>query len=531
MPVEPMADLLLRNGRIWTGDTAAPWAEAALVRDGRFVFAGLASELEPPRDVPVLDAEGRLVLPGLIDGHAHLLNTGLALRSVDLKDALSPDEAVRRVAERIAAAPPDGWVRGAGWDQHLWPGGRFPDRRQLDAVAPERPVVLTHTSGHCVWANGAALRAAGISATTETAFGGAIDRDEDGEPTGILRDAASALLYDAMPRLSDEERVAALRDAIAQAHRLGVIAVHAMDVGRGELRALQVLGGAGELGLRVRAFLSASRLDDWLGSYRTGDGEDPLTIGGVKFFADGALGPLTAWMLAPYEGTQDTGLSLWEMRELEERVRSCLEHGLAPAIHAIGDRANHEVLGILDRTRRIAPELPRRIEHAQLLVADDIARFSSLGVTASIQPVHATQDMAKVDRWWGERGRFAYAFASLLASGARLAFGSDSPVETIDPIAGIHAAVTRRNGRGEPPGGWHANERISLPAALAAYTDGCAAAAGEGGRLGKIAPGYCADFVVLSLDLFALDDPMRILDARIEQTVVAGAIVYQRPSD
>lgn len=505
-----------------------PQADAALVRDGRFAFIGEEAGLTAPAGCPVLDAGGRLVLPGLIDGHAHLLNTGLAMRSVDLKDVPSVEEAVRRIAERVAVTARGGWVRGAGWDQHAWPEGRFPDRHSLDAVAPAHPVVLIHTSGHCVWVNSAALRAANVTSSTEPPFGGAIDRDADGEPSGILRDAASALVYDTMPPLSREERVAALRDAIAAAHRLGITGVHAMDAGHGELRAIESLRDAGELRLRVRAFLSSARLDDWLGAYRTGDGDDTLAIGGVKFFADGALGSLTAWMLAPYEGSDDAGLPLWEPAELEQRVRACLEQGLAPAIHAIGDRANRQVLDIIERTRALAPELPRRIEHAQLLAPEDVARFARLGVTASVQPVHATQDMTKVDRWWGARGRSAYAFASLLASGANLAFGSDSPVETMDPIAGIHAAVTRRNAAGAPPGGWYAQERIGLKAALAAYTSGCATAAGEAHRTGRIAPGYHADFAVLSHDLFALDDPMRILDARVDVTAVAGDIVYHR---
>lgn len=523
-----MPELLLRNARIWTGDPAAPWAEAAFVRDGRFAFVGRGRDIAAPIAAEVLDAEGRLVVPGLIDGHAHLLNTGLAMRSVDLKGVPSVQETVRRVAERAAATAPGGWVRGAGWDQHVWPGGRFSDRRPLDEVAPEHPVVLTHTSGHCIWVNSAALRAAGVDANTQSPFGGAIDRDEDGEPSGILRDAASALIYNAMPPLSHEERIAALRDAVAHANRLGITGAHAMDVGRGELRALRALRDAGGLRLRVRAFLSSSRLDDWLRSEHTGNGEEPLKTGGVKFFSDGALGSLTAWMLAPCEGTEDTGLPLWETAELEQRVRSCFQHRLAPTIHAIGDRANREVLDILERTRSVAPELPRRIEHAQLLTAEDIGRFARLGVTASVQPIHATQDMAKVDRWWGERGRFAYPFASLLRSGANLAFGSDTPVETMDPIAGIHAAVTRRNARGAPPGGWYAHERVSLGDALTAYTSGCAAAAGESDRVGKIAAGYWADFAVLSLDLFALGDPMRILDARIDMTVAGGEIVYHR---
>jgi hypothetical protein len=275
--------------------------------------------------------------------------------------------------------------------------------------------------------------------------------------------------------------------------------------------------------------MSASKLDEWLDrNLATGDGDDMMRIGGVKFFTDGALGSLTAWMLEPYEGTADTGLALQAGDELERQVRACLEHGLAPAVHAIGDRANRSALDIFERARGLAPGLPRRVEHAQLLTEQDLPRFAALGVTASVQPIHATQDMAKVDRSWGGRGRFAYTFASLLASGANLAFGSDTPVETMDPIAGIHAAVTRRNAAGEPPGGWHPAERVTLDAAVRAYTGGCAAAAHGQPPAGCIAPGYPGDFVVLSDDLFALADPMRILDARAVVTVVGGEAVYRR---
>lgn len=523
-----MKGLLLRNARIWTGVASAPWADVALVRDGRFVFVGRERDLAAPAGAHTLDANGRLVLPGLVDGHAHLLMTGMAMRSVDLKGVASVQEAVRRVAERVAATPVGGWVPGAGWDQNLWPDARFPQRRALDVIAPDHPVALTHTSGHCVWVNSAALRAARITASTEAPFGGAIDIDEDGEPSGILRDTASRLVYDVMPAPSHDERVAALRDAVAHAHSLGVTGVHAMEVGRGELQAMRALSDSGELRLRVRVFLFEGRLEEWVDEgVRTGDGDDLLKIGGVKLYADGALGSLTAWMLAPYEGTQDTGLALQTPAELEVKVQACLDHGLAPAIHAIGDRANREVLAILERTRAVSPELPRRIEHAQLLAADDIARFGLLGVTASVQPIHATQDMAKVDRARGERGRYAYAFASLLAHGASLAFGSDTPVETMSPLAGIHAAVTRRTAQGEPPGGWYPEERVSLEAAITAYTSGCARATREDELVGRIAPGYHADFVLLSSNLFELDDPMRILEARADVTVVGGEVVYR----
>ena len=527
-----MHDLFLTSARIWTGDPSSPWADAALVRDRRFAFVGRAADANVPNAVERLDAGGRLVLPGFIDAHAHLLGTGAAMRSVDLKSIESEEAAARRVAVRAARTPSGAWIRGAGWDQHLWPGARFPTRASLDAAAPGHPVVLNHTSGHCVWVNSAALRAAGVTSATQAPFGGAIDADDAGEPAGILRDAAARLIHDVVPPYAAGERREMLADAVAHAHRLGVTGVHAMDVGRGELQALRSLHDDGALTLRVRAYLSAPRLDDWItANMRTGDGDDTLRVGGVKFFADGALGSMTAWMLDPYEGTADTGLPLQPPGELEERVRRCLTQGLAPAVHAIGDRANREVLDVFERARGIAPELLRRIEHAQLLTPDDLPRLAHLGIIASMQPIHATQDMHKVDRAWGGRGRYAYAFASLLASGARLAFGSDTPVETMDPLAGVHAAVTRCRSDGHPPGGWYPAERIALKDALAAYTSGCAGAARDDAALGRIAPGYAADFVVLSKDLFAMDDPMRILDARVDITVVAGNVAYDRRGD
>jgi predicted amidohydrolase YtcJ len=450
------------------------------------------------------------------------------MRSVDLKRTASVAEAVRRVAERVARTPGGGWVRGAGWDQNDWPNARFPHRRDLDTVAPDHPVVLVHTSGHCSWVNSAALRAAGITSATEPPVGGAIDHDDDGEPTGILRDTAARLVTDIAPNPAQPERIAALQDAIAHAHSLGVTGAHAMDVGRGELQALYALNDSDRLRLRVRPFLSATRLDEWFErSLTTGFGDEMLRIGGVKFFADGALGSLTAWMFEPYASAEMSGFPLQPPENLERDVRRSLEHGLAPAVHAIGDRANRAVLDIFERLRDVAPELPRRIEHAQVLTAEDIPRFGAMGVTVSAQPIHATQDMVKVDREWGSRGRFAYAFRSLADCGAVLAFGSDTPVETMDPLSGIHAAVTRRNSGGAPDEGWYPEERIALEEALRAYTGGAAHAVRDSAS-GRIAPGCYADFIVLSRDLFAEEDAMHLLDARVDITAVGGEIVHRR---
>jgi predicted amidohydrolase YtcJ len=389
--------------------------------------------------------------------------------------------------------------------------------------------VLDHTSGHCVWVNGAALRAAGITRDTASPAGGAIDVDDQGEPTGILRDKASALIAAVAPRPSPAERIDALQDAISHAHSLGVTGAHAMNVGRGEYQAMLALHDSGRLRLRIRAFLTAERINEWIDrAVRTGDGDAMMRIGGVKFFADGALGSMTAWMREPYAHSNNIGFPLQPPEELHESVTRCLQHGLAPAIHAIGDQANRATLDILERTRAIAQELPRRIEHAQLLDEADIGRFAPLGVTASMQPIHATQDMAKVDRAWGNRGDRAYAFASLAAAGVNLAFGSDTPVEMMDPLAGIHAGVTRRNAAGEPAAGWHAEQRLPLEGTVRAYTHGAAVAVREERQVGAITAGMHADAVVLSRNLFEMDDRMEILDACVDATIVGGEIVYAR---
>jgi predicted amidohydrolase YtcJ len=521
-----MPDLFIRNARIWLNGA---FAETAVIRGGRFAFVGREQDANVPTDTRSYDATGRLVLPGLVDGHAHLLGTGYAMSTVDLKRTLSAEDAARRVAERAASTPRGAWVRGGGWDQNDWPTAAFPHRAVLDAVVAEHPVVLNHTSGHCIWVNSAALSAARVTRDTQAPEGGAIDRDNHGEPTGIFRDTASKLVTAAVPPPSPDERQAALSTAIAHAHALGVTGVHAMDVGRGEYQAMLALRDSELLPLRIRAFMSAERLDEWFErNLRTGDGDDMMRIGGVKFFADGALGSMTAWMFEPYEDAPGIGFSLQPIEVLQQRVGSCLERGLAPAIHAIGDRANHDVLNLYEDLRDVTPELPRRIEHAQLLRPSDIPRFAALDVTASVQPIHATQDMHKVDRSWGIRGSGAYAFASLLASGATLAFGSDTPVETMDPLAGMHAAVTRQRAGGDPAGGWYARERITLEAAIRAYTAGCAHAVGEGRVSGRIGEGCYGDCVVLSDEVFELAHPSRVLEARIDATIVDGEVVYER---
>jgi hypothetical protein len=516
-----VTSLALTHGRIWTGNPAQSWAAVASVAEGRFVDIGRAA---PAGDTRAIDLDGRLVVPGFWDAHAHLAYTGMAMAQVQLKGARSIAEVQRLVRDRVEASAPDAWVEGAGWDQNDWPDPRFPSRHDLDLVSPRNPVVLVHTSGHCSWVNSAALRAANIDAQTGSPEGGAIPPGDDGLPAGILFDRAMDLVSAAIPSRGPGYRTDAILRAAAHAHSLGIVGVHAMDVGPGELAALRALHGGGRLRLRVRAFLSARDESLWDGM-RTGDGDEWLRIGGVKWFADGALGSLTAWMEEPYEHEGGRGFPLQPVDELEAAVRRALAAGLAPAIHAIGDRANREVLDLLERVAALAPELPRRIEHAQLLGSGMARRFAGLAVTASVQPIHATQDMAKVDREWGARGRYAYPFRSLLAAGVNLAFGSDTPVETMDPLAGLRAAVNRQRDDGHPPGGWYPSERLTVEQALAAYTSDAATAVREP-LAGRIASGYAADCVILSHNF--VEDPALLSAAMVDMTVIGGEVVYAR---
>jgi hypothetical protein len=527
------ADLVLHHGRIFTCEAAQPWAEALLIREGRVAFVGSNADAEAGASAgaPSINLAGRLALPGFCDAHVHLLNLGISRQIVNLRGVHSLEEAVDRVRERAKAMPPGRWVRGHGWDQNEWAQPSFPDRRSLDDAAPDNPVALAHTSGHATWVNSRALALAGINDETPDPAGGRIDRDPgSGEPTGLLFETAGQLVLVALPELTASERLEALKEAVRHAQSLGVTSTHDMGVGHRTLAALRKLREQGELGLRVRAYLKRERLDEFIAEgLRTGDGDDLLSIGGAKFVADGALGSQTAFMLEPLEGQPDNcGVAVIAADELETLVQKALDAGLATAVHAIGDRANREAVDVYENMKGHRGSLRLRIEHCQLLSPEDVPRFAALGVVASVQPIHATSDMHKADRDWGRRSAGAYAFRSLLSSGARLAFGSDCPVETMDVIAGIHAAVTRRRADGEPPEGWYPEQRLSLEEAVRAYTLGPAYAAGQEALLGSLAPGKLGDVVVLSRDIFALADPMDILAAHVDLTILGGRVAFQR---
>lgn len=507
---------------------------ALAVAGGRVLAVGGAADLAAdfPRARRV-DLLGLPVFPGLIDAHIHLIGYGLSLLEVELRGAGSIVEATRLVSAAAVTLPSDGWVTGRGWDKNKWPEGRFPNRNDLDPVTGGRPAAMASKDGHLLWVNSAALRAAGITSDTPDPPGGVVSRDSTGEPDGILKEEAAALVRRVMPSPTIEMRERAALEAISDLHRFGLTGVHAFTgtttAGPEAFVALQRLHARGELSMRVVATLPEGHLEAAAAAGMcTGLGDEMLRVGPVKIFADGALGSQTASMLAPYDGQQhNLGVQVRSPAELDRLVAQAVEAGLWTAIHAIGDRANREVLDAFERNRAASQRLGarHRIEHAQLLHPEDLPRLAQLGVVASMQPIHATEDREIAERYWGPRARWAYAWRSIASSGVTLAFGSDAPVETPDPWQGMYAAVTRRRAHEKDRGAWYPEECISLKDALRAYTTGAAYAAGTDAWQGTLRPGSVADFIVLDRDPYK-GPPEDLLQVRVLATVVDGRFRY-----
>ncbi len=530
-------DVVLGGGVVHTLEPARPRVTALWIRGRRIAAAGTDDEIldAAPAGARRIALEGACVLPGLVDAHLHFEGFALGLTRIDA-DLPRLEDVLEAVRERAAAAPPGDWILGHGWNHNRWGSGEWPTRQLLDVAAPDHPVFLTAKSGHASWANTAALRVAGVTRRTQDPPGGTLVRDGTGEPTGVFLEEASGLVAGRLPEVTAEQAADAMAAALPAAWACGLTGVHDLD-GIRALRAWQILGERGHRGLRVCKSIPSSRLDEAVGTgLRSGFGDDMLWIGGVKLFADGALGPRTAWMLAPYENEPgNLGMPLMAPEELRETVTRASRHGLACFVHAIGDRANHEALDALAEARAEEPagerRLRHRIEHVQVIDPQDAPRFAELQVVASVQPVHATSDYPMVDRFWGrERGRWAYAFESLRRAGAVLAFGSDTPVEPIPPLAGIHAAATRRRADGSPgPEGWQPRERLSVAEAVRGFTRGAAFAGGVEDRLGSLAPGKLADLVVLAEDPFAVD-PMDLAGLPVLATMVGGRFFHADPA-
>jgi predicted amidohydrolase YtcJ len=535
-PPEPPADLVLVSARIWTGDPKNPEAEALAVRGGRIVAVGSDKEilaLKGPKTV-VLEGRWRRVVPGFIDCHTHMSGGGFDLLAVDLQHAKDPAEFTRLVAAYAAKQPSGAWLTDGIWDQTQWNPPVLPTKALLDPATGDRPTCLSRQDGHMVVCNSLALRLAGVTAATPDPPGGVIVRDSSGEPTGVLKDGAMDLVWKVRPPRTQPEVIAALRAAMKNAARYGVTSVQDLPGGAGDVPAWAALRDGGELTVRVnyrpllvdwqkaRALQTSMKNDEW------------LRIGGVKAFMDGSLGSGTAAM---FEGFTDEpanrGVFAAEaipLSAMEERILAADRAGLQVEVHAIGDRANHEILNIFERVEKANGPRDRRfrIEHVQHLRADDIPRFAELGVIASMQPYHAVDDGRWAERRLGpERVRTSYAWRSLLDAKATLAFGSDYDVAPISPLLGIAAAVTRRTIDGKNPGGWVPAQKITVEEALRAYTVSAAYAGFEEKDKGSLEPGKLADFVILSADPFRAK-PEELEKIEVDATVVGGKTVYSR---
>ena len=536
----PGHSLLLVHGAFHTLDPDLPHADAVWIQGNRIRAVGAGDDLRPlvGPGTEVLDLQGRVALPAFTDAHVHLVEFATSLWTVSLAGTRSLEEALARVAEAAQGRPPGEWIVGQGWDRNLWPDPAFPRASDLDRVALKHPVALDSKDMHTLWVNSLALRLAQVTSETSDPPGGEIVRDAQGKPSGILKEKpAKDLIHRVIQRPGPEQVKRSLEQAMEIAWSRGVTAMHAPeDVPA--FRLLQDLHREGRLGLRVLAHLTEQSVEGAMAAgIQSGFGDGRLRIGGVKVFLDGALGSRTAEMLEPYlTEPENRGIPVMTDEELVALLLAASQSGIAGTIHAIGDRANRRALNALQRVREdearrgLRPTDRRhRIEHVQLLHPDDLPRLAKLDVIASVQPSHAVADMEMAERYWGPmRCRTAYAYGSLWRSGARLALGSDCPVEELSPLAGIHAAVTRRRPDGSPgPEGWNPQERLTVSQAVWGFTVGGAYAAGEENRRGTITPGKLADLVVLSHDIFHLD-PMDILQTEVVATVFDGVVVYGR---
>lgn len=540
----PPADLVLRGGRIRTQDPARPLASALAARDGLLVAVGddadVAGLIGP--HTRVVDLAGRTALPGLFDAHLHLSGLCEASRRVDLLGTTSEAEVVARVAARAAHTPPGEWVLGRGWDQNDWERREFPSHAALAAAVPRHPVALWRVDGHALLANAAALELAGVDAATPDPPGGLILRDAAGDPTGVLVDAATALVEAHVPPLGADALRDALPQVAAELHRLGLTAVTDAGASWAEAQLYAQLARADRLPLRVHVMLHADDPAVWQDTPGLPaadlDGRGRVAVRAVKAYADGALGSRGAALLEPYaDDPGNSGLLLTPPERLLALTERCLRAGWQLGTHAIGDRANRLVLdtyaAALARVpplERAVPEPRLRIEHAQVLDPADIPRFGQLGVIASMQALHQSSDCP----WAGERlgptrEQGAYAWRRLVDSGALLCGGSDAPVERPDPLAGLHAFVARPDPSGRSPGGWHPAQALTRAEALSALTTWAAQASFAEDRLGRLAPGLAADLVVLSGD--PLEVPADLLPAlRVELTVFDGRVVHEAAS-
>jgi len=532
----PAADLIVTNARIYTVDDGHPFVSALAVRDGKVQFVGSVREamlLRGP-STRVVDAEGRTIIPGMVDAHAHLFGLGEFLRSIDLTDTRSFDEIVARVSARAKEAPSGRWLIGRGWDQNKWGDTRFPTHEALSRVSPNNPVVLTRIDGHALLANTATMRAAGVTAATKDPAGGRIERAPNGEPTGVFIDNAMGLIDRVIPPMSHDEMRAAALAAVKESNRWGLVGLHDPGEPREVLDVFEELAKAGTFSLRVYAMISddSAAIEHYLQRGPQSALYDAhLWIRAIKLYADGALGSRGAALLDPYsDDPKNSGLLKTTPEHLRDVSTRALQHGFQVATHAIGDRGNRVALDAYEAALKAVPTVDHRfrIEHVQILDHADVPRFAQLGVIPSMQAVHQTSDMYWAPTRLGYARTFgAYAWRSLLNTGVIIPNGSDFPVERVNPLLSFHAAVSRQDDNSWPPGGWFPEQKMTREEALKAMTIWPAYAAFQEQTMGSLSPGKLADFVILDRDIMTIPDS-EILGTNVLATYIGGRVVFER---
>jgi predicted amidohydrolase YtcJ len=532
--------IILYNGILVTQSTAHAHAQAVAVGNGKILALGQDEDvlnLAGP-ETEKIDLDGRLVVPGFIDTHIHFYEWALKRQGVKLDDLTHLEELLARVREAADSRPPGQWIIGQGWNETDWTERRMPTRETLDQVAPSHPVLLWRCDLHLAAANSSALSLADITAETPDPPEGRIERDNAGQPTGILRELAINLVRQAVAPPDADHVMEAFEDASKALHRRGVTGIHDIRLmadrdGASALQAFQKLDLAGRLNLRCWVTLPGHHLDNIIGlGLRTGFGNDRLRVGHIKFFSDGGMGARTAWLIDPYLDAE-RGMSLVDMDVLAQDIDKADNAGLSVMVHAVGDRANRELINIFEalESRRTfshspSPAIPHRIEHVQMLRSDDADRLRNLNVALCVTPANMLLDMNLIDMALGEKGKWTYAFRQLMDTGTPVMFSSDCPVCDPDPLLGIHAAVTRMRADGTPEGGWYPESRVTVVEALKAYTL-TPATVHKADDIGTIAPDKRADLVVLSRNILEIP-PSQLPEIRVDMTLFDGRIVHRR---
>jgi predicted amidohydrolase YtcJ len=532
---KPAADLIITNAKVWTVDKAHPTAQAVAVLGERIIAVGSNADVEVlrGRETKVIDAGGKLLLPGFNDAHVHFVSGGLQLDAAQLNDAASTDEFVRLVGEQAKKTPKGEWIQGGDWDETKWIPPALPTKELIDPVTPDNPVFISRYDGHSALANSAALRLAGVTSKTPDPPGGTIVRDANGNPTGDLKDAAMDLVFKMIPPLSHEQRLRGVRRALEHAASLGVTSVQNMDPEYADIAAYAELLQSNELTTRIYAAPLIDQVEDQAKiGIRHAFGGPYLRIGALKAFADGSLGSRTAYFFEPFSDEPGNhGLLAEDMQPLSlmrDRMMKADAAGLQICTHAIGDQAISMILDLYTDVDKAHHGMERRfrIEHAQHMAAKDFARFAQLNVIASVQPYHAIDDGRWAEARIGhDRASRTYAFRTFLNNGVHLAFGTDWDVAPLNPLLTVYAAVTRSTLDGKNPNGWFPEQKLTVEEAVDAYTMGSAYAEFQEKEKGSITPGKLADMVLLSDDIFSIH-PVKIRDVKVLKTIVGGRLVW-----